>query len=361
MIFIPNNHFPTRGIKKPYRPLSTFNKFRKINIKKNKVVNENHSILESVRTTESISPTLKASPAVIQNQQLKMISILGQGSFGVVYKMLDTRGRIVAVKRTKIDVEFQNRELEILQECDSPYINRLYFSFTENIPNENNYFLYLVVEYFPSSLETELQNYHTNLRTFNQDTIKGISYQIFSGLAYLHEKNIIHRDIKPANILLNLNKHHCALCDLGSAKSYDDDTTSVSYVGSRWYRAPELLLGSQKYRAPIDVWAAGCVIAEIMLNNAPLFMGNDNKDQIIQIIRLLGYPSEEDLESFDHTEALPKKIARISNLKQVLPIEINPDLLKILESIFVYDVNKRITAQEILDSPYFQDLNFETF
>lgn len=190
----------------------------------------------------------------------------------------------------------------------------------------------------------------------SEDLIRTFSSQLFSGLAYLHSKSIVHRDIKPANLLVNMATKSLIICDLGTAKKFSTDQMSVSYVGSRFYRAPELLIGSRKYKAAIDIWSAGCVIAEMLLD-CPLFQGNDNIDQLVEIIRVLGYPTKEDLDSFDSTDVIPKKIKKLSSLAIILPMKIDPDLFKLLESIFVYNPNHRPTARECLNSPYFSKYN----
>jgi serine/threonine protein kinase len=90
----------------------------------------------------------------------------------------------------------------------------------------------------------------------------------------MHSKKIIHRDIKPRNLLVDPSCHVLKICDFGSAKFYSEEDASVSYICSRYYRAPELIFGSSKYDYSIDIWAAGCVIAEL-LRGTPLFKGNN--------------------------------------------------------------------------------------
>jgi len=85
------------------------------------------------------------------------------------------------------------------------------------------------------------------------------------GIAYLHALNISHRDIKPENILININSQNLMICDLGSAKKLEKGETSIAYICSRFYRAPELIIGATQYNTQIDVWSIGCVIAEMVL------------------------------------------------------------------------------------------------
>ena len=121
--------------------------------------------------------------------------------------------------------------------------------------------------------------------------IKLYAYQMFRALAYIHSLNICHRDIKPQNFLVYPNTHCLKLCDFGSAKEIKRDTkNNVSYICARYYRAPELIFGSTQYDQSIDIWSAGCVLAEIILGQ-PLFLGDSSTDQLVEIIKIIGTPS----------------------------------------------------------------------
>lgn len=100
-------------------------------------------------------------------------------------------------------------------------------------------------------------------------------YQLAKALKYLHSGSIIHRDLKPSNILINSN---CIikLCDFGLVRSIlsldENIITLTEGVATRWYRAPEVLLGSTKYSTPADIWSFGCIIYEILVQK-PMFPG----------------------------------------------------------------------------------------
>jgi glycogen synthase kinase 3 beta len=128
-------------------------------------------------------------------------------------------------------------------------------------------------------------------------------------LAYIHSKGICHRDIKPQNLLLDPQSGVVKLCDFGSAKQLVFGESNVSYICSRYYRAPELLMGAADYTTSvgnvpllyrayrlliIDVWSAGCVLAEMMLGS-PIFPGKTDVDQMVQIIKILGTPTKEQI------------------------------------------------------------------
>jgi serine/threonine protein kinase len=106
----------------------------------------------------------------------------------------------------------------------------------------------------------------------------------------------MHRDIKPQNLLIDPTCHVLKVCDFGSAKKYDETEVnkSVSYICSRYYRAPELMFGARSYNTSIDIWSAACVIAELILGE-PLFKGELPHSQLIEIINKLGSPTDEQI------------------------------------------------------------------
>lgn len=125
--------------------------------------------------------------------------------------------------------------------------------------------------------------------------VRFIIYQVARALKYLHSGFVIHRDLKPSNVLVNSD---CVikLCDFGLVRSIaakeDAEPVLTEGVATRWYRAPEVLLGSRAYSTPADVWSFGCIIYEILAKR-PLFAGNSTMDQIERICQLTGYPNED--------------------------------------------------------------------
>lgn len=117
-------------------------------------------------------------------------------------------------------------------------------------------------------------------------------YQLLRSLAYLHSLGVCHRDIKPQNLLLDPMSGVVKLCDFGSAKMLISGETNVSYICSRYYRAPELLLSATDYSTAVDLWSSGCVMAELLVGS-PVFPGANDVDQMVQIIRILGTPTRE--------------------------------------------------------------------
>jgi len=128
--------------------------------------------------------------------------------------------------------------------------------------------------------------------------VKLYAYQNFRALAYIHALGICHRDIKPQNLLVDPTNHVLKICDFGSAKKLLKGEVNVSYICSRYYRAPELIFGATEYNNAIDVWSVGCVIAELLLGQ-PLFPGESGVDQLVEIIKVLGTPTREQIHSMN--------------------------------------------------------------
>ena len=128
--------------------------------------------------------------------------------------------------------------------------------------------------------------------------VKLYAYQCFRALAYIHALGICHRDIKPQNLLVHPDTHELKVCDFGSAKRLVKGEVNVSYICSRYYRAPELIFGATDYTQSIDVWSVGCVIAELLLGQ-PLFPGDSGVDQLVEIIKVLGTPTRDQISAMN--------------------------------------------------------------
>jgi len=283
------------------------------------------------------------------------ISNLGRGAFGEVYSALDCRGSIVAVKRTKINPKIMNRELDILSNIDCPYCLSLKnFYFECDLTTKDTY-LYIITEMMPLSLLKHIDELRVFRTPMCPNNVKLVTYQIFQGLKYIHSRGIAHRDIKPANILINPYNNQVKICDFGSAKYMENDMNSTPEIGSRYYRAPEVLLGYRHYNTKIDIWSAGCVIAEVLLEGMPMFQGDSNEDQLVQIMKIIGSPSQEENNMFGPEVTFPN-VEKIATLEQALPLHVDPKLIEILSQVFVYNPDQRPSAEEILNHSYFDDV-----
>ena len=122
----------------------------------------------------------------------------------------------------------------------------------------------------------------------NENDIKKIMFQITKGLNFIHKSGFFHRDLKPENILIDKNMN-IKIADFGLAREIRSQPPYTQYVSTRWYRSPEILLQSLNYNSPVDVFALGCIFAELYLQR-PLFDGNSEIDQLNKICSVLGTP-----------------------------------------------------------------------
>ncbi|XP_023705269.1 protein kinase shaggy isoform X5 [Cryptotermes secundus] len=225
--------------------------------------------------------------------------VIGNGSFGVVYqaKLCDT-GEMVAIKKVLQDKRFKNRELQIMRRLEHCNIVKLKYFFYSSGDKKDEVYLNLVLEYIPETVYKVARHYSKSKQTIPISFIKLYMYQLFRSLAYIHSLGICHRDIKPQNLLLDPETGVLKLCDFGSAKHLVKGEPNVSYICSRYYRAPELIFGAIDYTTKIDVWSAGCVLAELLLGQ-PIFPGDSGVDQLVEIIKVLGTPTREQIREMN--------------------------------------------------------------
>uniref|UniRef100_A0A0R3RUR2 Protein kinase domain-containing protein n=1 Tax=Elaeophora elaphi TaxID=1147741 RepID=A0A0R3RUR2_9BILA len=240
--------------------------------------------------------TVVASPGQGPDRQVEVqysdAKVVGSGSFGVVYlaELIDT-GEQIAIKKVLQDKRFKNRELHILRKLNHKNVVQLkYFYYSEGEKKDELY-LNLILEFVPETVYRVTRHYAKLRQKVPILYVKLYMFQLFRALAYIHRLGICHRDIKPQNLLVNTETAVLKLCDFGSAKYLVRDEPNVSYICSRYYRAPELIFGATNYTNSIDMWSAGTVLAELLLGR-PVFPGDSGVDQIMEIIKILGAPSK---------------------------------------------------------------------
>jgi len=228
--------------------------------------------------------------------------IIGNGSFGVVFQAtVVSTGDVVAIKKVLQDKRFKNRELQImkaLSKTPHPNIVELKHSFYSNGDKPDELYLNLVLEFIPETVYSVARQYQKSKQTLPMLFVKLYLYQLCRSLAHLHACGVCHRDIKPQNLLLDPQSHVLKLCDFGSAKQLVRGEPNVSYICSRYYRAPELIFGATDYTTAIDIWSLGCVAAELLLGQ-PLFPGESGVDQLVEIIKVLGTPTREEIDTMN--------------------------------------------------------------
>ena len=141
-------------------------------------------------------------------------------------------------------------------------------------------YLNLVLEYVAETVYSISRHHQKSKLALPLIYVKLYLYQLSRALAHIHSLGICHRDIKPQNLLVNPDTQQLKLCDFGSAKALVKGEPNVSYICSRYYRAPELIFGSTDYSTAIDIWSQGCVGAELLLGQ-PLFPGDSGVDQLV--------------------------------------------------------------------------------
>jgi len=309
---------------------------------------------QSIKTQDSRQTVEDRKPMTFAGEK-----IIGNGSFGVIYQArVAETGEVVAVKKVYQDRRYKNRELQIMQEINHCNIVTLKYSFlTHDSPEE--VYLNLVMDYVPETIYRVFKQYKKQKQHFPPLLIKLYSFQMFRALAYLHSLNILHRDFKPQNLLVDKMSHILKVCDFGSSKKLNKGENNVAYICSRYYRAPELVFGSTNYDGAIDVWSAGCIIGELLLGE-PLFPGDSTMDQMIEIIKKLGTPTQEEILEMN-PKAQQQKFPKIppKPWSKVFKTKVDPLVLDLLEKVLMYNPHKRLTAVEALAHPYFEELRDE--
>lgn len=215
--------------------------------------------------------------------------------------------------------------------------------------------LMLVFEFMDKDLK-KYMDVHGDRSALQPPLIKSFMYQLLKGIAFCHENRVLHRDLKPQNLLIN-NRGQLKLADFGLARAFGIPVNTFSNeVVTLWYRAPDVLLGSRQYNTSIDIWSAGCIMAE-MFSGRPLFPGTGNEDQLQKIFRLMGTPSER---SWPGISSFPEykpnfTVYATQDLRLILP-QMDQLALQLLLSMLVLRPDGRISAADAMNHPYFNDL-----
>jgi serine/threonine protein kinase len=282
---------------------------------------------------------------------------LGEGTYATVFKGKSRlSGETVALKEIHLDAEegapsTAIREISLMKELKHTNIVRL----LDVIHTESK--LMLVFEFMDQDLKKFMDSTaratHGALETA---TIKSFMYQLLKGIAYCHENRVLHRDLKPQNLLIN-KRGELKLGDFGLARAFGIPVNTFSNeVVTLWYRAPDVLLGSRMYSTSIDIWSAGCIMAE-MYTGRPLFPGTTNEDQLQRIFRMMGTPTEQTWPGVTQLSEYkqPHVVYPQQSISQILP-NIDACGLDLLNRMLQYQPQLRISAKEALNHSYFQDI-----
>uniref|UniRef100_A0A0N5ADR9 Cyclin-dependent kinase 7 n=1 Tax=Syphacia muris TaxID=451379 RepID=A0A0N5ADR9_9BILA len=286
------------------------------------------------------------------------IKHLGEGQFANVYKAKDLEtDEFVAIKKIKLGSRHEAkdgvnrtalREIKLLQELHHDNIIGL----LNVIGHKTN--IQLVFDFMETDLEHLLKDTTIILMP---EHIKNMVLQVLLGLEYLHLQWILHRDLKPNNLLMNANGR-IKIADFGLARFFGSPNRNYTHqVVTRWYRAPELLYGARAYGVGVDMWAIGCIIAELLLRN-PIFPGESDLDQLVKIYTVLGTPTTDEWELMsDLPDYVSMKPMPGIPLKNVFTAA-SDDLIELIYQCLRFDPLKRWTATQALNSYYFQAMPY---
>eukprot|EP00759_Apiculatamorpha_spiralis_P040372 PhF_6_TR38966/c0_g1_i1/m.58308 len=297
----------------------------------------------------------RSSCAKEVTDKFQVMDILGEGTYGVVYRAVDRRtSEVVAIKKIRLDRSDEGipqtalREVSILQELHHPNVVNL-----KEVITVQDAKLYLVFEYVDQDLKHALDK---RMSSLSSNQVKRFMWQLVDGLAFCHCHRIIHRDLKPANILVT-SENVLKLADFGLARAFHVPTHTFTHeVVTLWYRAPEILLGEKHYCMAVDMWSVGCIFAELCRRKV-LFRGDSEIGQMYEIFQILGTPTEASWSGVaslpDFKDAFPRwsKVP----LENVVP-NLDANGIDLLQQMLRYEPGDRISAKAALQHPYFDDI-----
>jgi serine/threonine protein kinase len=325
--------------------------------------------------------------------RLQKIDTLGEGSFGKVIlakKLEDVNqgdSKEFAIKISKGFKKFskkvdringpedRNKEEEKRKELNFVELRELYImkkikhqnviNLLDFNLNRKDKELCILMEYLNTDLGKFFHENRQNPNIMNENFLKNISFQILSGLNYLHENNIIHRDIKLENILYDSKKNIVKIGDFGLSRQFDYDLNTIyTDVGTYPYKPPELLLGLTHYSTSFDIWSTGCILVEICIGTH--LFGKNNALEVIKLMyEIFGSFNEDTLPGFKNfpnskiLETLPptQGIGLVKYIQEKKKFDVNDDFYNLIEKMLCIDPTKRINAKDCLAHRWFSSKN----
>lgn len=308
------------------------------------------------------------------SEQYEVKQVLGFGAYGVVVLAYDNiRKKNVAIKKIfntfSQDFEYQKRILrEIMlmihfQASNDGKGHPNIINILDIVPPRSyNDFndIYIVMD----CMEQDLAKLIKSREPLTDDNVKYFMYSMLCGLYGIHSANVLHRDLKPSNVLLDKD-FNVRICDFGLARGMDhkhDIHMSTLYVVTRWYRSPELCLEYQDSYKPLDMWSIGCILAELIQKptRRPLFPGDSTLKQISLILDFVGKQEESDIKGVKNAVSYVLKVGKkekveLDKYPKFRHIE-NKNCLDLLDKLLHFNPDKRITVEEALKHPYFEDI-----
>ncbi|KAJ7890666.1 Pkinase-domain-containing protein [Mycena olivaceomarginata] len=302
----------------------------------------------------------------------KLIREMGSGAYGVVISAGDEiTGETVAIKLVsrvfdKIQLAKRAlREITLLRHFTGHANITGLIDATMISPESNEIYIFM------EPMEADLHQIIKSGQTLTSEHVQYFVYQILRGMKFVHSAGVLHRDLKPGNLLGNFTKSSfkralqmllsvvnadCELkiCDFGLSRGFENASHLTEYVATRWYRAPEIMLGFRAYDTAIDVWSIGCILAEL-LSSQPLFKGKDYVDQLKKILDVLGSPEETVLQKIasekarTYVRSLP--ISKKKPFTKILPTA-DLQAIELLSHMLTFDPDQRFTVAEALEHPW---------
>ncbi|KAG5674616.1 hypothetical protein PVAND_004570 [Polypedilum vanderplanki] len=286
-----------------------------------------------------------------------ILSQLGDGTYGtVVLGQRKDNNEKVAIKRMKRkyyswEEAMALREVKSLKKLSHANVVKL-----KEVIREND-ILYFVFEYMQENLYQLMKDRDSH---FPENTIKIILLQIFAGLAFMHRHGFFHRDLKPENLLCN-GPELVKIADFGLAREIRSRPPYTDYVSTRWYRAPEVLLHSTRYSSAIDLWAVGCIAAELYTFR-PLFPGSSEVDQLFKVCSIMGTPDKNDWpEGHRLAQAIQFRFPECPKIPLASIItRASQQAIHLIGDLLNWDPDKRPNAQQSQRYPYFMNVKTNT-
>ncbi|KAK9902816.1 hypothetical protein WJX75_007237 [Coccomyxa subellipsoidea] len=296
--------------------------------------------------------------------EYEKLNRISEGTYGVVYRAREKNtGRICALKKVRMEKEKDGfpltsiREINILLSFHHPNI----VDVSEVVVGNKLDDIFMVMEYMEHDLKA-LQE--SMIKPFTVSEVKCLMQQLFAGMDYLHENWVLHRDLKTSNILYS-NRGELKVCDFGLARQFGSPLRPYTHnVVTLWYRAPELLLGTQEYSTPIDMWSLGCIMAELLTKKV-LFDGQSEIEQIKKIFEVLGTPTEENwpghkkLKNMDKFNFMSQPRNRLRERFPPLTHDgrnaLSAEGYALLSGLLQLDPSRRLTAEEALSHRWFSE------
>ena len=311
--------------------------------------------------------------------QVDQSALLGEGTYGRVFKGVDTlTGQPVAIKRAKVEmrsaggVHFTTiREIKIMKNLEHRNLINLIEIFSEEGTDETRS-VSLVMPF----MQTDLGSIFSDRSViFTMAHVKEITLQILAGLACMHAHWFIHRDLKPANVFLDTKSGVCKIGDFGFARTFGTGHSGIQnrrrpfggnmtpVVVTQWYRCPELFFGSSHYGPGVDVWAAGCIVCEMLprknhRGRGPLFDSSSEIEQLQRVFELMGtcsdeiWPKAKELPKFALFTHLPPPTTAWPETEFPESCAAAAGTAEFLQSLLAVDPADRVSAAEALASEY---------